>query len=67
MYHIYLSGITVPPDVFEHYTSYLELMLVMRFVEQDRFYADIGKEICPSVRLLLGEDRYMGEEAQVYS
>lgn len=54
-------------DVMEHYESYLQPILDMRFVEQDRFYVDIGKEICPSVSLLPGEDRHAGEEAQVYS
>jgi hypothetical protein len=54
-------------DVMEHYESYLHPILDMRFVEQDRFYVDIGKEICPSVSLLPGEHRHVGEEAQVYS
>jgi hypothetical protein len=54
-------------DVIEHYESYLHPILDMRFVEQDRFYVDIGKEICPSVSLLPGEHRHVGEEAQVYS
>jgi len=54
-------------DVMEHYESSLQPILDMSFVDPDRSYVDIGKEICPSVSLLPGEDRHVGQEAQVYS
>ena len=54
-------------DVMERYESFLEPIIDMQFVEQDRFYVDIGKEICPGVSMLPRENQHVGEEAQVYS
>lgn len=54
-------------DIMEHYESYLQPLLDMSFVDLDRFYVDIGKEICPEVSHLPGQTRNVGEEAQVYS
>ena len=54
-------------DVMEHFESYLEQVIDMRFVEQDHFYVDMGKEICANVSLLPGQQQHRGEEAQVYS
>ena len=53
-------------DVIEHFESYLEPVVDMRFVETNRFYVDIGKEICAPVSLLPGTQHHE-EEAQVYS
>ena len=39
-------------DVMKHFESFLEPVIDMRFVEQDRFYVDLGKEICAGVSLL---------------
>ena len=39
----------------------------LRLVDIDRFYVDIGKEICPPISLLPGQEAHRGEEAQVYS
>lgn len=67
---LYFQGPSSRPtllDVMEHYESYLQPILDMSFVDQERFYVDIGKEICPSVSLLPGEDRHIGQQAQVYS
>ena len=54
-------------DVMEHFESYLEPVMDLRLVDLDRFYVDVGKEICPHVSLLPGQDAHREQEAQVYS
>ena len=54
-------------DVMEHFESYLQQVIDMRYVERDRFYVDLGKEICPSVSLLPRQRSHVDDEAQVYS
>lgn len=54
-------------DAIEHFESDLEPVLDMRYVETDRFYVDLGKEICAPVSLLPGQGAHHEEEAQVYS
>lgn len=53
-------------DVIERFESYLERAIDMRFVEHERFYVDLGKEICAGTSLLPGQHRHFGDEAQVY-
>jgi hypothetical protein len=53
-------------DCMERFQSYLEDLMDLDFIFLDRFYVDIGKEICPNVSLLPGQPEDMSE-AQVYS
>ncbi|KIV98358.1 uncharacterized protein PV09_09804 [Verruconis gallopava] len=50
----------------KNFQSYLERVLDMDYVYQDRLYVDIGKEICPRTGLLAYQRMNMDEEAQVY-
>lgn len=54
-------------DVIEHFESFWDWVIDMDFVDQDRFYVDIGKEICAPTSLLPGQQRHVEQEAQVYS
>lgn len=54
-------------DVMDGFQSYFESVADMDFVDLDRFYVDLGKEICPQVSLLQSEEQHTGDEAQVYS
>lgn len=42
-------------DVIEHFKCFWDSVIDMDFVDQDRFYVDIGKEICASTSLLPGQ------------
>lgn len=54
-------------DVMEHFESYLEQVIDLQFIEHERFYVDVGKEICANVSLLPEQHSQPGDEAQVYS
>ena len=53
-------------DAMEFFQSYLEDIIDLDRVFLDRFYVDLGKEICPHVSLLESQVGHVGEEAQVY-
>jgi hypothetical protein len=54
-------------DVIERFEEFWDSVADMRFVEQDRFYVDIGKEICAPHSLIPGQRGHIEQEAQVYS
>ena len=41
-------------DVIESLESYLNTVFDMRYVDHNRLYVDLGKEICPGISLLPG-------------
>ena len=53
-------------DVMEFFQAFFEDIMDPAFVELDRFYVDIGKEICPRVHLLSTQTPHIDDEAQVY-
>jgi len=53
-------------DAMEYFKSYLEDVLDFDFVQQDRFYVDLGKEICANISLAQPQQQQIGDEAQVY-
>ncbi len=53
-------------DALENFQAYFERIIDLDFVYLDRFYVDIGKEICPRVSLLPSQRGSIGDEAQVY-
>lgn len=54
-------------DTLEGFQSYLDGVIRMEFVQLDRFYVDIGKEICAPVSHVRSQQMHGEEEAQVYS
>ncbi|KAK3617754.1 hypothetical protein LTR22_026631 [Elasticomyces elasticus] len=54
-------------DAMEMFESYFEDLIDPDFVQLERFYTDIGKEICAPTSLLQRQEAHVGEEAQVYS
>lgn len=54
-------------DAMEAFESYFEDLIDPQFVQLDRFYTDIGKEICARTSLLREQHAHVEEEAQVYS
>jgi hypothetical protein len=54
-------------DAMENFHSYLDRIIDLDFIYLDRFYVDVGKEICSPVSLLRGQIQQSDEEAQVYS
>jgi len=53
-------------DAMENFEAYFERLVDLDFVYQDRFYVDIGKEICANISLLPSQQRQFGDEPQVY-
>ena len=53
-------------DVMEFFEATFESVIDTLYVELDRFYVDIGKEVCPRVHLLSQEVPHIDDEAQVY-
>lgn len=54
-------------DAMQYFQSFLEDCLDLEFVETDRLYVDIGKEICPQTSLIGEGERQLDEEPQVYA
>lgn len=54
-------------DSMRHFQSFLEDCLDLDFVETDRLYVDIGKEICPQTSLIGDQEAQLDEEPQVYT
>lgn len=54
-------------DAMQYFQSFLEDCLDLDFVETDRLYVDIGKEICPQTSLIGDRERHFDEEPQVYA
>jgi hypothetical protein len=54
-------------DAMENFQSYLDRVVDLDFIYLDRFWVDVGKEICSRVSLLPSQRRHTGDEAQVYS
>ncbi|KAI7226593.1 hypothetical protein KC330_g8763 [Hortaea werneckii] len=52
-------------DSLRYFQSFLEDCLDLDFVETDRLYVDIGKEICPQTSLIGEQERQLDEEPQV--
>lgn len=53
-------------DVMENFKAYFERIVDLDFVHLNRFYVDLGKEICPHISLLRLQQMRFGDEAQVY-
>ena len=53
-------------DAMENFQAYFERLIDLDFVFLDRFYLDMGKEICPQVSLLASQIGGVDDEAQVY-
>ena len=60
------NGMPTLLDVMEYFESFFEDHIDTAFVQLDRFYVDIGKEVCPQVHLLSHEVPHVDDEAQVY-
>ena len=54
-------------DALENFQTYFERIIDPDFVFLDRFYVDVGKEICPRVSLLASQVGGVDDEAQVYA
>ena len=50
-------------DVIESLESYLNTVFDIRYVDYNRLYINLGKEICPGISLLPGQQRHVREEA----
>ena len=50
----------------ELFESFFEDIFDLTFLQLDRVYIDIGKEICPQVSLLSTQQAQVGDEPQVY-
>ena len=50
----------------ENFRQYFERIMDLDYVFLERFFVEIGKEICPQVSLLAHQDTYTDDEAQVY-
>jgi hypothetical protein len=53
-------------DAMENFALYFDRYIDPTFIYIDRFYVDLGKEICPRVSLLRRQQQHTGDEAQVY-
>ena len=53
-------------DAMENFRTYFERIIDLDLVFSDRFYVDLGKEICPRVSLLASQVGAVDDEAQVY-
>ena len=53
-------------DAIENFQTYFERIIDVDFVFLDRFYVDMGKEICPRVSLLASQMGGVDDEPQVY-
>ena len=53
-------------DAMEYFQSFLEDVLDFSYVDKNRLYVDLGKEICPEVSLLSSQSQRVGDEPQVY-
>ena len=53
-------------DAMDYFQSYLEDIIDLDFVQKDRLYVDLGKEICARVSLVQSQQQHIGDEAQVY-
>jgi hypothetical protein len=54
-------------DAMDYFQSFLEDCLDLDFVETDRLYVDVGKEICPRTSLIGDQERHLDDEPQVYA
>jgi hypothetical protein len=54
-------------DAMENFESYFERVVDTTYVRLNKFFVDIGKEICPKVSLIPLQHAHVGDEAQVYS
>lgn len=54
-------------DAMQYFETFLKDHLDLDFVELDRLYVDIGKEICPQSSLIKGQERHLDDEPQVYA
>lgn len=52
--------------VMEHFESFFTDVMDPAFVQLDRFFVDIGKEVCPQVHRLSRQTLHVDEEPQVY-
>jgi hypothetical protein len=53
-------------DTIDNFQAYFERIIDLEYVFLNRFYVDLGKEICPSVGLLPDAQGTIDDEAQVY-
>ena len=61
-----LGSRTTLLNAMEHFETFFEDLFDPAFVQLDRFYVDVGKEICPRVSLLALQQAHVGDEPQVY-
>ena len=53
-------------DAMENFASYLERVVDLDFVQLERLYIDVGKEICNRVSRWPRQQGHIGDEAHVY-
>ena len=53
-------------EAMEYFQSYLEDVLDFCYVDKNRLFVDLGKEVCPEVSLLVSQRQQAGDEPQVY-
>lgn len=53
-------------DVMEFFESFFDDIIDRTFIQLDRLYVDVGKEICPRVHMLSRQTPHIDDEAQVY-
>ena len=54
-------------EAMESFQSYLERVIDMDLIFEDRFYVDLGKEICPYLGLCPTQQHHLEDQAQIYS
>jgi hypothetical protein len=53
-------------ETMENFQSYFERVIDMDLIFRDRFYVDLGKEICPYLGLVPSQEYVLEDQAEVY-
>ncbi|KAK5308814.1 hypothetical protein LTR93_012370, partial [Exophiala xenobiotica] len=53
-------------DAMRNFRAFLDHTINVEFIYQDRFYVDLGKEICPPTALLSSQAIHIDEDPQTY-
>lgn len=53
-------------DVMDHFEIWLSTLIDMEYVDPDRFFVDLGKEICHSVSALIHQPLAFDEQPQIF-
>lgn len=61
------TGVSRPAlkDAMDHFETYVRDVIDFDFLRTDRFYVDIGKEICPHASTVASQTQHRDDEAQV--